>query len=114
MTGQERRRHRRYEVEGLSGRLANRHPFEVLKLSLGGMLVKVRQDQEPQLGALTEVELTLDGASLRCQGRVVFVGPDLDEGSGHDLFRVGLAFVTPPAEARRRLQQFIASELGPP
>jgi c-di-GMP-binding flagellar brake protein YcgR len=114
MSSQERRRYRRYEVAEMAGRLGGIHPFEALKVSLGGLLVKVRRDREPPLDELTEVELDLDGAPLRGQARVVFVGPDLEDRPDHDLFRVGLAFVSISEQAKRRLQEFITRELGPP
>ena len=46
---QERRRYRRYEVEGLAGTLAGRErrPFEVLTLSRGGLLVTMGVEPPP-------------------------------------------------------------------
>jgi hypothetical protein len=113
MSEGERRRHPRYEVEGIEGRLDREHPFDVLKLSRGGLLVKLRREQEPPLEQVTDVELTLGGEPLRCQAQVVFVGPDLEESEGHDLFRVGLAFHSLSATARRLLDDFIEQKLAP-
>lgn len=113
MSERERRRHLRYEVEGLTGRLDGEHPFEVLKLSMGGLLVKMRRRQEPPLDTVAEIELTLDGQLLRCQAQVVFVGPDMESEHSSDLYRIGLAFTSPSSAARRGLKQYIERAWGP-
>jgi hypothetical protein len=113
MSIRERRRHPRYEVEGLTGRLDREHPFEVLRLGLGGVLIKLRRQQEPSLGQLGEVEIDLGRQPLRCSAQVVFVGPDLADDTSRDLFRVGLAFVSPSSATLGRLKRFIEESLEP-
>jgi hypothetical protein len=107
----DRRRHPRFDVSGLSGVLDGSRVFEVLKLSAGGMLIRL--PVEIELEQRVRVELSLGEETLRSDARVVFLGPDLDAGmTVGDRFRVGLALVAPAPAAEALLQRYIARELA--
>ena len=110
----ERRRYRRYDVEGLAGTLAGRErqPFEVLTLSHGGLLVTM--GFEPPLGQVVDVEIPLDGmergAVFHGPGRVVFIGEDNAAGRGHR-YRVGIGLDGVSAEDGALLDRYIQEAL---
>ena len=107
----DRRRHPRFDVSGLSGVLDGSRVFEVLKLSAGGMLIRLPIELE--LEQRVRVELSLGEETLRSDARVVFLGPDLDRGMMiGDRFRVGLALVEPAPTEEALLQRYIARELA--
>jgi hypothetical protein len=109
MQPDERRRHPRYEVQGLRARLQQIHRCEVLKLSRGGMLLSTPVELQPE--AVVASELYLSGTVFRAQARVAFVGPDTGRhGSGRS--RIGLEFVDPAPAAQRVLDEFIAGHLS--
>ena len=107
----DRRRHPRFDVRGLSGVLDGFRAFEVLRLSAGGMLIRL--PWEPSLGHRVRVELPLGSETFDAVARVVFIGPDLDPPSaGGVRFRVGLELVeTGPAD-EAVLGRYIATELA--
>jgi hypothetical protein len=109
---EERRRHRRYEVEGVSGTLAGRerHPFEVLTLSRGGLLVTT--GFEPPLGQVLDLEIPLGRDLYRSPGRVVFIGED-KYAARDRRYRVGIALESATAEDGALLDRYIREELEP-
>lgn len=111
VSSDERRRHPRYDVRGLSGVLDGFRVFDTLKLSAGGMLILL--PTELSLDQQVRVELPLGGDTFESRARVVFLGPDLDtSGTVGELYRVGLEFVTPTGRAADVLQRYIATELA--
>jgi c-di-GMP-binding flagellar brake protein YcgR len=109
MVPEDRRRHPRYEVQGLRARLQQIHRCDVLKLSRGGMLVSTPVELQPE--AVVASELYLTGTVFRSQARVAFVGPDTGT-SGNGRSRIGLEFVDPEPAAQRVLDQYIAERLS--
>ncbi len=109
MSGAERRRHPRYAIEGLQGMLQGRHPFELLRLSQGGMLATT--SFEPQLESLVQFELHLPAAHVHSAGRVAFIGPDTHnpERGWH---RVGLEFTAMGQRSRRALHDYLAAAIA--
>lgn len=111
---QDRRRYPRYDVRGLSGTLDGFRVFEALRLSLGGMLVRL--PAELALEQRVRVEMTLGGEAFRALARVVFVGPDLEASPlRRDHFRVGLEFLPPSPggrDYRGALARFIETQLA--
>ena len=109
---QERRRYRRFEVDGLAGTLAGRErqPFEVLTLSRGGLLVTM--GFEPPLGQVIDVEVPLDGAVFHGPGRVVFIGEDNAAARGHR-YRGGIGLAELSAEDGALLERYIGEVLEP-
>jgi len=105
---EERRRHRRYEVRGLAGTLAGRHPFAVLTLSRGGVLAA--SAFEPPVGHVFDVELSLAGELFRSSARIVFAGEDRGAPRSHR-YRFGLAFTVESEEDALLLDGFIRREL---
>jgi hypothetical protein len=105
----DRRRHPRLDVSGLSGVLDGSRGFEVLKLSVGGMLIRLPVELE--LEQRVRVELSLGEETLRSEARVVFLGPDFD-GMAGERFRIGLALVAPAPAAEALLRRYIARELA--
>lgn len=108
---EERRRYPRYAIEELDlhGTHDGERSFEVVTLSLGGMLVKLQE--EPNLDRLMSVELKIGTETFRSEARVVFLGPDSSSRPGA-VYRVGLAFEDPPPEELARLERFIGRELA--
>ena len=88
--------------------LEARYAFEVLKLSLSGMLV--RTTLEASLGDTFAVELSLRDGVVPLNGRVAFVQRD-DAVKGEVATQLGLEFVDVPESARSVLATFIAREL---
>jgi PilZ domain len=109
---EERRRHRRYEVQDLHGTLTGRerHGFEVLTLSRGGLLVTTAY--EPPLGQTVDLELPLGPEVFRAPGRVVFIGEDNAAGRERR-YRVGIGLDGDSAGDRTVLDRFIRDELEP-
>lgn len=109
---EERRRHRRYEVAGLQGTLAGRerHGFEVLTLSRGGLLITTAY--EPPLGQTVDLEMPLGPEVFRAPGRVVFIGEDNAAGRERR-YRVGIGLNGESAADGALLDRFIRDELEP-
>ncbi len=106
-TGRDRRRHPRFEIDGLSGLLDGEHPFEVMRISLGGLMI--RSEYEPSFNEVARIEVQLDRVSFRSRARIVYAGPDMaSPANGAERYRVGLAFVDPSPEQQLRLERFIA------
>jgi hypothetical protein len=107
---EERRRHRRYEVEGLRGTLAGRerHPFEVLTLSRGGLLVTM--GFEPPLGQIFDLEIPLGPEVFRAHGRIVFVGED-KTAPRERRYRVGIGLEGESSEDGALLDRFLGEQL---
>lgn len=101
----ERRRYPRYSADDLHGRLDGHWPFEVVKVSLGGMLVTA--EEEVALDEVVSVALDLGPERFLSQARVVFVGPDIARGEG---FRIGVAFVDPSPAEQLRLERYLRRE----
>ena len=111
-TGEDRRRHPRYDVSGLAGVLDGFRAFEALKLSAGGMLIRLPVELE--MDQPVRVELGLGPDTFRSKARVVFLGPDGDRSpAGEERFRVGLAFEQPSATDRELVKRYIAEALEP-
>ncbi len=99
----------RFRAEKLRpAELESRYGFEVLKLSLSGMLV--RTTLEASLGDVFGVELTLRDGVVPLEGRVAFFQRD-DAVKGEVATQLGLEFVEVSEGSRGRLAEFIASEL---
>jgi hypothetical protein len=99
----------RFRAEALRpAELEARYGFEVLKLSLSGMLV--RTALEASLGDVFGVELTLRDGVVPFEGRVAFVQRD-DTVKGEVATQLGLEFVGASESSRVHLAEFIASEL---
>jgi hypothetical protein len=114
VTSDERRRHPRFDVSGTPGALDGFRLFETLKLSVGGMLIRL--PAELTLDQHVRVELPLAEETFRSEARVVFVGPDLGatgHRQGERRYRVGLAFLEPAPAEQARLERFIAEQLAP-
>ena len=109
---EERRRYRRYEVEGVRGTLAGResHPFAVLTLSRGGMLVTM--SFEPPLGQVFDLTVPLAGEVFHAPGRVVFVVEDRTAARDRR-YRVGIAFAGESAEDGALLDRFLRARSEP-
>jgi len=99
----------RFRAEALRpAELEARYSFEVLKLSLSGMLV--RTSLEASLGDAFEVELALRDGVVPLNGRVAFVQRD-DAAKGEVATQLGLEFLEVSESSRGALAKFIASEL---
>ena len=99
----------RFRAEDLlPAEIEARYDFEVLKLSLSGMLV--RTPLEASLGARFGVELSLHDDLVPLAGRVAFVQRD-EATKGEVATQLGLEFVDVADDARRSLADYIASEL---
>ncbi len=110
-SGDERRRHPRFDVSGLAGVLDGFRAFEALKLSAGGMLIRLPVELE--LGQPVRVELGIGDDTFRSRARVVFLGPDAERSDrGEERFRVGLAFDEPSAADREIVLRYIAETLA--
>ena len=105
---EERRRHHRYEVRGLAGKLADRHPFAVVTVSRGGILATA--SFEPPVGHVFDVELPLGREVFRSSARVVYTGEDRAAPKSQR-YRFGLAFTVESEEDAALLDQFIRREL---
>ena len=111
-SGDERRRHPRYDVSGLAGVLDGFRAFEALKLSAGGMLIRLPVELE--LDQPVRVELGIGDDTFRSRARVVFLGPDAERSAqGEERYRVGLAFEEPSATDREIVLRYIADALEP-
>jgi hypothetical protein len=109
-SGEERRRHPRYDVSGLAGVLDGFRAFEALKLSVGGMLVRL--PVELAMDQPVRVELALGDDTFRSRAHVVFMGPDSERSpEGGERFRVGLAFVDPSPADRAKVARYIEDTL---
>lgn len=110
--GDERRRHPRYDVSGLAGVLDGFRAFEALKLSAGGMLIRLPVELE--LDQAVRVELGIGDETFRSRARVVFLGPDSERSDrGEERYRVGLAFDEPSSNDREIVLRYIADTLEP-
>jgi hypothetical protein len=110
--GHERRRHPRYDVQGLGGVLDGYRAFEALKLSAGGMLIRLPAELE--MDQPVRVEIGLGDETFRSRARVVFLGPDAERSAhGEERFRVGLAFDEPSPSDTEIVLRFISEELEP-
>lgn len=89
-----------------------RFDFEVLKLSLSGMLV--RTQMEPELGACFGVELILRDDVVPVRGRVAFVQPRRKQWWGETPAELGIEFLDLENGARAALSSFIANDLEAP
>lgn len=100
----------RFRTESLRpADLEARYDFEVLKLSLSGMLV--RTALEAALEARFGVELVLDGGVVPMTGRVAYVQRD-EAGKGAVATQLGMEFLDLSDDSRAALGAFIARELG--
>ena len=99
----------RFRAEALlPADLEARYEFEVLTLSLCGMLV--RTPLEASLGSRFGVELGLRGGIVALEGRVAYVQRG-DAVKGEVATQLGMEFLDVSEEARRTLAGFIAREL---
>ena len=98
----------RFRAEALRpADLEARFEFEVLKLSLSGMLV--RTSLEASLGARVGLELTLRDGPVATDGRVAFV--QREPGRGETAAYLGLEFMEPSEKTLGALAGFISREL---
>jgi hypothetical protein len=104
----DRRRHPRFDVR-LEGVLDGYRVFETLKLSVGGMLIRLPGDIA--LDQRVSVALELGDHVFRAPARVVFLGPDNGSEGTPDGNRVALAFDAPAPADDAALQRYIAREL---
>ena len=105
----DRRRHPRYGAVGIEGTINGEHPLSVVKISLGGLMTRVRY--EPSFNEVARIELSLGRISFRSLARIVYAGPDMASPGNQDgYFRVGLAFVDTSPEQQLRLERFIVRE----
>jgi PilZ domain len=104
----DRRRHHRYEVRGLVGTLAGRHPFTVVTLSRGGILATAAF--EPPVGHVFDVLVPLGDETFRSSARVVYSGEDRSAPRGQR-YRFGLAFTVESEEDAEILDRFIRKRL---
>ncbi len=99
----------RFRVETLGPvDIESRYEFEVVKLSLSGMLV--RTQLEPALGSAFGMELGLRQEMVPLDGRVAYV-QRAGGAKGEPMIEIGVEFVDVREDARRLLQGFIADEL---
>lgn len=111
-SGDERRRHPRYDVGGLAGVLDGFRSFEALKLSVGGMLIRLPIELE--MDQPVRVELGIGEDTFRSRARVVFLGPDAERSAdGGERYRVGLAFDEPSPTDHEIVLRYIADTLEP-
>ena len=86
--------------------------FEAIKLSAGGMLIRLPVELE--MDQPVWVELGLGEGVFRSRARVVFLGPDAERSArGEERYRVGLAFDEPSASDREIVLRYIADSLEP-
>lgn len=98
----------RFRAEALKpAELEARYEFEVLKLSLSGMLVRTTLEASP--GARFGLELALRDGLVALEGRVAYA--QREPGRGDAATQLGMEFVEPTEEARGALAAFIAREL---
>ena len=98
----------RFRAEALQlADLEARYEFEVLKLSLSGMLVK--SAFEASEGARFGLELALGDGLVPMEGRVAYARRE--PGKGEVASQLGIEFMDPSEEARGALAGFIAREL---
>lgn len=109
---EDRRRHHRHEVEGVRGTLSGRerHPFDVLTLSRGGLLVTM--GYEPPLGQVFDLEIPLGREVFSSPGRIVFVGEDKTAARDRR-YRVGIGLDGELGEGGAVLDRYIREELEP-
>jgi len=105
---EERRRHHRFEVKGLTGTLAGRHPFTVVTLSRGGLLATA--GFEPPVGQVFDVEIPLEEKTFHSSARVAYTGEDRGAPRPRR-YRFGLAFTVESEEDARLLDEFIRERL---
>lgn len=99
----------RFQAEALlPAELETRYDFEVLKLSLSGMLVKT--SLEASLGSRFGLELALREGVVPLAGRVAYVQRE-EASKGEVATQLGMEFVDVTGAARRSLGEFIAEEL---
>jgi hypothetical protein len=102
----------RFRTEALRpAELEARYEFEVLRLSLCGMLV--RTSLEASLGDVYGLELLLRDGLVSMDGRVAFSQRG-DTVKGEVATQLGMEFVEMSEEARRSVAGFISSELERP
>lgn len=89
--------------EPLTARLEAVYDFGVRELSLSGMLIET--PLSPRMDAVFDLVLDLGGEPFPAQGRVVDIA-EIDASDGTLRFRVGVEFVAPEPEQRRRLEAF--------
>jgi hypothetical protein len=110
-SSEERRRHPRFDVSGLSGVLDGFRIFEALKLSVGGMLIRL--PAELGLEQRVRIEIVLGEEVFRSRARVVFLGPDFATSSERSrAFRVGLAFLDPSPSDSAVVERYISETLS--
>lgn len=97
----ERRRHPRFEVQGIVGSFEQKLRFAVRILGLGGMLVETTRELAPGEQGRFTVELPGEGV-LGAHGRVLYVGP-----SRPGAYRIGVAFDSLPINDRVVLESFL-------
>lgn len=98
----------RFQVETLEPvDLETRYDFEVVKISLSGMLVRTQLDAA--VGSSFGMELGLRGGLVPVGGRVANV--QRTGAKGEAVIELGVEFVGVGEDARRALQEFIAEEL---
>ncbi|MCL4809775.1 MAG: PilZ domain-containing protein [Thermoanaerobaculia bacterium] len=102
----------RFRAEALRpAELEARYEFEVLRLSLGGMLV--RTSLEASLGDVYGLELLLRDGLVSLDGRVAYSQRG-DAVKGEVATQLGMEFLEMSEEARRSVAGFIAAELERP
>lgn len=87
--------------------IESRYDFEVLKISLSGMLVKTQL--EPAVGSSFGMELGLRGGFVPVSGRVAYV--QRAGSKGDPVSELGVEFIDVREDARNALHAFIADEL---
>jgi hypothetical protein len=99
----------RFRMESLGPvDLESRYKFEVLKLSISGMLL--RTQIEPSVGSAFGMEITLRGGPVPVSGRVAYVnrvGGTLQE----PIAELGVEFVDVGEATRLAVTEFISNEL---
>jgi hypothetical protein len=103
----------RFRVETLGTvDLESRYQFEVVKISLSGMLVKTHLD--PVVGSAFVMELALRGGQIPINGRVAHVQRIAGQKGDESLSELGVEFVNVREDAHRALSEFITEELESP
>ncbi len=105
----ERRLFGRFQLrEERSAKLSQSHELVIKTLSLAGMLVLTKL--EPDRGDLVELEIPLQGDQLAITGRVAHTNPIANPTDAF-VAEVGIEFLDPTAEDRRKLEAILIEEL---